>query len=267
MKINILTLFPEMFYPVLNASMLGKACEKGLLQFNIVDIREYSRDKHHKADDYPFGGGAGMLMMAQPICDCMENNAFGGKKIYMSPRGKVLDADMVKALADEEELTILCGHYEGVDQRVLDKYDYEELSIGDYILTGGELPSMVLIDSVARLIDGVLASEESALEESIYTGLLEADQYTQPREYEGDEVPEVLTSGNHGAIELWRYENSLRRTKKTRPDLFWAYAKKVEEADEKIAKAKREKLPKPEGKYCLDKQHHVVFLLVKDSEI
>lgn len=231
MKINILTLFPEMFAPVTEQSLLGKAVEKGILEFNIVNIRDYSQDKHNKADDYPFGGGVGMVMLADPIFRAMDSMKISenSKMLYMSPRGKMLDMAMIEQLSQDEEITILCGHYEGVDQRVLDNFGYEEVSIGDYVLTGGELPAMVLIDAVARFLPGVLGSEESAREDSIYTGLLEYDQYTKPREYEGLQVPEVLFNGNHKLIHLWQYENSLRKTKETRPDLFEAYVNSVKE--------------------------------------
>ncbi len=228
MKINILTLFPEMFAP-LRTSMLGRAEEQGLLEFNIVDIREFSLNKHRKADDYPFGGGQGLVMMAQPAFDALKSvGAEGHRTIFMSPKGRLLDKDLALDLAGEEEITIFCGPYEGLDQRVIDEWKMEEISIGDYVLTGGELAAMVLIDTAARLIPGVLASEESALEESIYSGLLEYPQYTQPRSYEGLDVPEVLLSGNHKEIYLWRYEQALRITKERRPDLFDAYLKSHE---------------------------------------
>ncbi len=229
MKINVLTLFPEMFTAV-TGSILGRACEKGILQFQFINIRDFSNDKHKKVDDYPFGGGPGMVMMADPIFGALHSIGAQGKKIlYMSPRGKTLDKEKIQELAEEEELTILCGHYEGVDQRALDYFDMEEVSIGDYILTGGELPAMVLIDTVARLIPGVLASEDSATEESIYSGLLEYPQYTKPRSYEGMDVPEVLVSGNHKLIYLWKFEQSLRLTKELRPDLFEDFVKNSKE--------------------------------------
>ena len=228
MKIDILTLFPEMFTP-LTQSIVGRAAEKGILKINLIDIRDYSLDKHRKADDYPFGGGAGMVMLAQPIFDALRAVGTNGKRlIYMSPRGKVLDAEMVKALAEEDALVILCGHYEGVDQRVLEYWNIEEISIGDYILTGGELPAMVLVDSVSRMLPDVLSSKDSALEESIYSGLLEYPQYTKPREFEGLCVPEVLVSGDHQKIALWKLEQSLLLTKERRPDLFAAFLKKAE---------------------------------------
>lgn len=226
MRFDILTLFPEMFTPV-TSSILGKACDKKLLDFNFVDIREYSLDKHKSADDYSFGGGPGLVMMAQPIFHAMKAVEANKKKvIYMSPRGKIIDLPKLKELSRESEIVILCGHYEGVDQRVLDYWDAEEVSIGDYVLTGGELPAMVLIDSLARLIPGVLKSEAGVMEESIYSGLLEFPQYTKPREYEGMKVPEVLLSGNHQKIDLWRFEQALITTKKQRPDIFDEYVKK-----------------------------------------
>lgn len=226
MKIDVLTLFPEMFRPVVESSMLGRAVSAGILEIQATDIRQFSHDKHNKADDYPFGGGGGMIMMADPIFGAMESVKAGQKKvIYMSPRGKILDREKIEELSEIPELVILCGHYEGVDQRVLDHWDAEEISIGDYVLTGGELPAMVLIDSVARLLPGVLGNENSALDESVYSGLLEHPQYTKPREYQGIEVPEVLVSGNHKRIDLWRFEQSLKLTRDRRPDLFKAYLK------------------------------------------
>ena len=193
MKIDVLTLFPEMFRPVMESSMLGRAVAAGILQIKATDIRQFSHDKHNKADDYPFGGGGGMVMMADPVFGAMESVEAENKKvIYMSPRGKILDREKIEELSKIPEMVILCGHYEGVDQRVLDHWNAEEISIGDYVLTGGELPAMVLIDSVARMIPGVLGNENSALDESVYSGLLEHPQYTKPREYRGLEVPEVL---------------------------------------------------------------------------
>ena len=215
MKIDVLTLFPEMFEAVTGSSILKRAAEKGIIDIRTTDIRDFSRDKHNKADEYPFGGGGGMIMSAEPIFGAMKSVNAGEKKVvYMSPRGSVLDSGKIKELSEMEELVILCGHYEGVDQRVLDYWDAEEISIGDYILTGGELPAMVLIDSVARLLPGTLGNENSALDESVYSGLLEHDQYTKPREYEGMAVPEVLLSGNHELIRLWKFRKSLEKTKK-----------------------------------------------------
>lgn len=221
MKIDVLTLFPEMFSAVTGSSIQGKACENGILEVNLVNIRDFSADKHRKADDSPFGGGAGMVMTADPIFRALESVEAAGKKlIYMSPRGKVLDYPKVLELAGESEFVILCGHYEGVDERVLEYWKMEEVSIGDYILTGGELAAMVLIDAVLRLVPGALGDERSASEESVYTGLLEYPQYTKPREYRGMQVPEVLVNGNHELIRLWNFEQSLILTKERRPDLL-----------------------------------------------
>ena len=225
MKINVLTLFPEMFTAVTDSSILGKAGEKGILDFNIINIRDFSKDRHNKADDTPYGGGVGMVMFCQPIFDALRSIDAEGKKImYMSPRGKVLDRAKIEELAQLDEMVILCGHYEGVDQMVLDYWNMEEVSIGDYILTGVELAAMV--DAVSRFVPEVLGTKESATEESIYSGLLEYDQYTKPREYEGLEVPDVLFNGNHKLIHLWQLRNSLELTKERRPDLWEAYLSK-----------------------------------------
>lgn len=221
MKIDILTLFPEMFTP-LTTSILKRGQDVGAIEINVHNIRDYSLDKHKKCDDYPFGGGAGLVMTAQPIADAIKSiDGFSGaKKIYMSPRGEVLKQKKVVELSKESHLIILCGHYEGVDQRVLDKYIDEEISIGDFILTGGEIPAMALVDSVSRYVDGVLGNTESVEEESFSNGLLEYSQYTHPRVFEGVEVPEVLISGNHPKIAEWRKQNSIEITKLKRPDLF-----------------------------------------------
>lgn len=222
MKIDILTLFPEMFAP-LKTSIIGKAVDGGILDIRITDIRQYTLDKHHKCDDYPFGGGAGMVMMPQPIFDAV--NAVDPKRkslrIYMSPKGKTLNMPIVKRLAGENrDLLLLCGHYEGVDQRVLDLCFDEEISIGDYVLTGGELPAMVLVDSVARYVDGVLGSESSVKEETFSENTLEYPQYTRPQIFEGIPVPEVLLSGHHANVEKWRKQQSAELTKRLRPDLL-----------------------------------------------
>ena len=228
-----------MFTAVTESSILGRAGEKGILDINLINIRDFSTDKHNKAGDYPFGGGVGMVMLPQPVFDALKSLEPGEsekepetpkkKMIYMSPRGRILDREKIEELAEVEEMTILCGHYEGVDQRIIDEWDMEEISIGDYILTGGELAAMVLIDSVSRFIPEVLGTKESATEESVYSRLLEYDQYTKPREYEGLAVPEVLLNGNHKLIHLWQYENSLRLTKERRPDLFAAYVEKAKD--------------------------------------
>jgi len=223
LKIKILTIFPEMFDSVLNASILGRAREQGLLEVQCVDIRPFSDRKHKNTDDYPFGGGAGMVMLAQPIMDAMAavtGPDFHGRRIYLGPRGATLTTAKARELAREEELILLCGHYEGVDQRALDACVDEEISIGDYILTGGELAAMVLTDCVARFIPGVLGSAESPEEESFSDGLLEYPQYTRPRELRGMEVPEVLLSGDHARIRAWRRMESLKATKRFRPDLL-----------------------------------------------
>ncbi|MGN1351096.1 MAG: tRNA (guanosine(37)-N1)-methyltransferase TrmD [Anaerovoracaceae bacterium] len=224
MKVDILTLFPEMFAPVLGASMLGRAAEKGLLSVNTVNIRDFADNKHSRADDAPFGGGAGMVMMAQPVFDALRSVDAQRKRIlYMSPRGRRLDGDLARELAREEELVILCGHYEGIDERILDYWKPEEVSIGDYILTGGELAAMVVIDASVRFIPEVLGNDSSVMGESVYSGLIEYPQYTRPRSFEGLEVPEVLLSGNHKAIRLWQLEQACRITSQRRPDLWEAY--------------------------------------------
>ena len=242
MKINILTLFPEMFTGVTQSSILGRACQKGVLDINLINIRDYSLDKHNKTDDTPFGGGPGMVMMAQPAFDALKTTS--GKVIYMSPRGSLLCREKIEQLSSEEELTILCGHYEGMDQRVLDYWNAEEISVGVYILTGGELPAMVLIDAVARFLPGVLGNEASAADESIYSGLLECDQYTKPRNYQGMEVPEILTNGNHKLIHLWQYENALNITRERRPDLWKAYI----ESEKNLTKDEKKILEKVAAK-------------------
>lgn len=229
MRIDVLTLFPEMFGGVLGASMLGRAAEAGLLEFHVHDVRAYTENKHKKADDYPFGGGAGLVMMAQPIFDCMEAvcamDARPARRILLTPRGRLLSTNRARALAAQERLVLLCGHYEGVDERVMAIVD-EELSIGDYVLTGGELPAMVLIDCVSRFIPGVLGCEESAQDEShAGDGLLEYPQYTRPAEFRGMRVPEVLLSGHHANIQAWRREASLEKTRQMRPELLGTHGR------------------------------------------
>ena len=226
MNIDILTLFPEMFAPVLGASMLGRASEKGILNINAVNIRDFAANKHKKTDDTPFGGGAGMVMMAQPVFDALRSVGAEKKRIiYMSPRGRRLDGELARSLAQEEDLVFLCGHYEGVDERVLEAIVDEEISIGDYVLTGGELPALVLSDCIARMVDGVLPNDEAKSKESHYDGLLEYPQYTKPAVWNGMSVPEVLLSGHHANIEKWREEQSLKRTKERRPDMYDSYMK------------------------------------------
>lgn len=221
MVIDILTLFPEMFEP-LKVSLIGKAVDKSALKINLHNIRDFSKNKHKKCDDYPFGGGPGMLMTPQPIFDCFESIEGYEKayKIYMSPKGKTLNQKIVDSLSNCEHLIILCGHYEGVDQRVIDSLIDEEISIGDYVLTGGELPAMVLVDCVSRFIPEVLHSEESVQDESFMNDTLEYPQYTRPSEFRGMKVPDVLLSGNHAEIEKWRNNQALEITKNRRPDLI-----------------------------------------------
>ena len=220
MQFDVLTLFPEMF-SILDESIIGRAKKNKKIDINIVNIRDFSKNKHNKVDDTPYGGGAGMVMMPDVVYRAYNSleNKENAKVIYMSPQGKKLNQEKVKELSKEKRLIILCGHYEGIDQRVLDKIVDEEISIGDYVLTGGELPAMVLIDSVSRYVEGVL-NKESIKEESFSENLLEYPQYTRPEVFEGEKVPEVLLSGNHKEIDKWRKEKSLEITKKKRPDLL-----------------------------------------------
>lgn len=220
MKIDIVTLFPEMFAPM-RESILGRAQKQNKLEINVVYLRDYTEDKHSKCDDYPFGGGAGMVMMAQPIGSCIEalDPDHTARRIYMSPKGKTFCQQKVFELLSYEHIILLCGHYEGVDQRAIDLFIDEEISIGDYVLTGGELPAMVVADCVARYVDGVI-NTSSLVDESFADNLLEYPQYTRPVEYRGLTVPEVLRSGNHARIDAWRREQALEITKKCRPDLL-----------------------------------------------
>ena len=219
MKFDILTLFPEMFSS-LEQSIIGRAVENGQISINLINIRDFSTDKHKKVDDTPYGGGAGMVMMPDVIYSAYKSlESSDAKVIYMSPKGKTLNQEKVEELSKENHLIILCGHYEGIDQRVLDKIVDEEISIGDYVLTVWEIPDMVLIDSVIRYVKGFL-KEDSIKEETFSNGLLEYPQYTRPEIFQGERVPEVLLSGNHQNIEKWRKEKSLEITKKNRPDLL-----------------------------------------------
>lgn len=220
MRIDILTLFPEMFSP-LQESIIGRAQKEGKAEVFVHNIRDYTEDKHNKCDDYPFGGGAGMVMTAQPIGSCINavDPEHQARRIYMSPKGKVFCQQKVYELLSYDRLLILCGHYEGVDQRAIDLFIDEEISIGDYVLTGGELPAMVVADSVLRYVDGVL-NTSSLVDESFADNLLEYPQYTRPNEYMGLSVPEVLRSGDHAKIDKWRREQALALTKKMRPDLL-----------------------------------------------
>ncbi|GLB25897.1 tRNA (guanine-N(1)-)-methyltransferase [Lacrimispora xylanolytica] len=224
MNYHILTLFPVMVLNGLHTSIIGRAAEKGLLSIEAIDIREYSTDKHRHVDDYPYGGGAGMVMQPMPICDAYDDLCEKiGKKprvIYMTPQGKVFNQKIAQELAKEEDLVFLCGHYEGIDERALELIATDYLSIGDYVLTGGELPAMVMIDCISRLIPGVLNNDTSAEFESFHDNLLEYPQYTRPEEYKGLKVPEVLLSGHHKNIDAWRREQSIKRTLERRPDLL-----------------------------------------------
>ncbi len=224
MIIDIMTLFPEMCEAFLSESIIGRARKKGVIEIKCHQIRDFAYDKHKRVDDTPYGGGKGMLMLAEPIYKCFENicNERGTRPmlIYMSPKGQVLNQNISKGLKNFENIAILCGHYEGVDQRVLDELVDMQISIGDYVLTGGELPALVLADTVARLVPGVLSENVCFEEESHYNGLLEHPQYTKPYEWRGKTVPDVLLSGHHANIEKWKYEQALIETKKYRPDLL-----------------------------------------------
>ena len=227
MKIEIATLFPEMCEAVLGECIIGRARKKGAIELNCRQIRDYTQDKHRRVDDIPYGGGMGMVMQCEPIYNCYKAvcEQFGCKPhtIYMSPKGKILTQEKSIELSKKENILIICGHYEGVDQRIIDKIVDEEISIGDYVLTGGELPAIVLVDSVARMCEGVLSNEECFTEESIYSGLLEYPHYTRPEVWEGEAVPAVLLSGHHKNIAQWRHEKSLELTKERRPDLYNSY--------------------------------------------
>lgn len=229
MHFHILTLFPEMVLSGLNTSILGRACEKGILTIDAVNIRNYTKNKHNKVDDYPYGGGAGMLMQAQPVYDAyrsvLQNRESGRpiRVVYVTPQGKVFHQEMAKELAKEEELIFLCGHYEGIDERVLEEIVTDYVSIGDYVLTGGELPAMVMIDAISRMVPGVLKNEDSGEFESFHENLLEYPQYTRPEVWQGKRVPEVLLGGDHAKVEKWRLEQSVARTKERRPDLYEKY--------------------------------------------
>lgn len=229
MRFHVLTLFPEMILNGMSESIIGRAIKNEYISLNVVNIRDYSDNKHMKVDDYPYGGGAGMVMQAPPVVAAYESivenmNLDVTKKkprvVYMTPQGSVFDQDMAQDFAKEEDLILLCGHYEGIDERALEMIVTDHVSIGDYVLTGGELSAMVVMDCVSRLVPNVLNNEESAMFESFYDGLLEHPQYTRPVEFRGKRVPEVLLSGNHKKIEEWRKEKSLERTRQRRPDLL-----------------------------------------------
>lgn len=224
MRIDIITLFPEMFEPVFNDSIIGRAQKSGEISIHTHQLRDFAFDKHRRVDDTPYGGGMGMLMKAEPIALCFEEicRQTGERPhfVYMSPQGKTLNQQRLKELADIKNICVLCGHYEGVDQRLLDSFIDEEISIGDYVLTGGEIPAMVFCDALCRMVPGVLTNNECFTEESHYNGLLEYPQYTKPSEWRGMEVPDVLLSGHHANIEKWRKEKSIEVTAQKRPDLL-----------------------------------------------
>ena len=232
LNIDILTLFPEMFH-IFNYSMIGRAQNKKIINIETHNIRDYTLDKHNKTDEYPYGGGAGMVMTAQPIVHCIESakNNNKGKVIFLGPRGKTFNQNLAKELSKEKELIFLCGHYEGIDERVY-RYIDMEISLGDFVLTGGEMACIPIIDSISRMIPGVLASNESFMEESFYDGVLEYPQYTRPESFRGESVPKILLSGHHENIRKWRRKQSLLITKEKRPDLFKSI--KLSEEDKKL---------------------------------
>lgn len=224
MRFDVLTLFPEMMEAIFSSSIVGRARSAGIVDIRCTDIREYTKDKHRRVDDTPYGGGYGMVMMCQPAVDCIRavKNQEAGKTrtIYLSPQGEVFTQQKARELCSYDRLILLCGHYEGIDERILELEVDEEISVGDYVLTGGELPAAILVDCMARLQDGVLANRECYEKESLSDGLLEHPQYTRPRVFEGLEVPEVLVNGNHALQEQWKREQSLERTRRKRPDLL-----------------------------------------------
>ena len=242
MRFHVLTLFPEMILQGLGTSITGRAMQKGLVSLNAVNIRDYAANKHRKVDDYTYGGGAGMLMQAQPVYDaCMAvQNTLEkpARVVYMTPQGSIFTQEKAKELAQEEDLIILCGHYEGIDERVLEEIVTDEISIGDYVLTGGELPAMVVIDTVSRLIPGGLGNGVSADTDSFMNGLLEYPQYSRPETWRGKTVPAVLLSGDHAKVDRWRKEQSLERTKERRPDLYEKYMEEHPDAIKKDRKRK-----------------------------
>jgi len=225
---RIYSLFPEFFESPLKCGLLGKAITGGLIDVSVVDIRSYSLNKHRRCDDYPYGGGSGMVIMPEPLFAAFEANETGDSKvIYMSPSGRLLNQGVVKRLSKEKEISILCGNYEGIDQRVIDSFVDEEISIGDYVLSGGEFAALILLDSVARYIPGFMSNEESLLEESFESDLLEYPQWTRPAEFRGHKVPEVLLSGDHDKIKNWRHEKRIEKTRLKRPDLYKKYLERL----------------------------------------
>lgn len=250
MRVYVMTLFPEMVWNALNTSITGRAIDSGLLELHCINMRDFSTDRHHRVDDYPFGGGAGMVIEAEPVYACYthihEEIGHDCPVIAMSPKGSVFSQVKAKALSANDDLILLCGHYEGIDQRVLDTIVTDYISIGDYVLTGGELAACVVTDTVARLIPGVLGNEDSASTESFENDLLEYPQYTRPEEWRGQKVPEILLSGNHRLVDEWRLEQSIDRTRDIRPDLF---RKALPHLKESLSNRLRRKLLKPEENY------------------
>jgi len=235
MNYHVMTLFPDMITNAMSESITGRALKAGYLALEAVNIRDFADNKHNRVDDYPYGGGAGMVMQAEPVYRCYEDimtrireqgGSAAAKVIYLTPQGKVFDQQMAKEYAKEEDLIFLCGHYEGIDERVLERIVTDYVSIGDYVLTGGELPALVMMDTISRLVPGVLNNDMSAETESFSEGLLEYPQYTRPEVFEGKKVPDVLLSGHHANVEKWRLEKSIERTKKYRPDLYEEYCRK-----------------------------------------
>ena len=225
MRFDVLTLFPEMMEAIFSSSIIGRARSAGLVDIRCTDIRDYTKDKHRRVDDTPYGGGYGMVMMCQPVVDCIravkaQDSGVRTRTIYLSPQGEVFTQQKARELCSYDRLILLCGHYEGIDERILELEVDEEISVGDYVLTGGELPAAIVVDCIARLQDGVLANRECYEKESLSDGLLEHPQYTRPRVFEGLEVPEVLVNGNHALQEQWKREQSLERTRRKRPDLL-----------------------------------------------
>lgn len=226
MNFHVMTLFPEMIEQGMNTSIMGRAIAAGYIRLNAVNIRNYTLDRHNKVDDYPYGGGAGMVMQAEPVYRCFEAIMRANEMkdrprvIFLTPGGAVFDQELAQELAEEDDLVFLCGHYEGVDERVVEEIVTDRVSIGDYVLTGGELPAMVMMDAVSRLVPGVLNNQDSAVTESFYDNLLEYPQYTRPEETLGKKVPQILLSGHHANVEKWRYEKSLEVTRERRPDLY-----------------------------------------------
>lgn len=283
MNFHILTLFPEMVMQGLSASVIGRAAQKGLLSVAAVDIRDYTQDKHNKVDDYPYGGGAGMLMQAQPVYDAWNAVAKrigrAPRTVYLTPQGTTFTQAKAKELAKEDELVLLCGHYEGIDERVLEEIVTDYVSIGDYVLTGGELPAMVLVDAVARMVPGVLGNDSSGAAESFEGNLLEYPQYSRPKEWHGKSVPEVLLSGNQKLIDAWRREEAIERTRQRRPDLYRSY-QKLEECRQTLLRQKLHHIDMTEliargqarlvcgegGNVCLqDKESGIYFHTAEDE--